>query len=176
MAGGRLLQEFRTALMGLTEADEGGELDAWGRRVWFTDADARLWAGLGCEASPPRCILLLERPEDEAYELLWLRSNHADPDRCPVVELGPGGDALVLTANLADYIDALIFTGGRAGTGGEDDLFDAREEASRAGLDLADALRDELDRDLADAEVLGGRCEAAQDDLLDAWSDAVEGV
>lgn len=180
MSARQLLQDLSHALTALTDVGEDGEVALWDRRAVFAlgAPETRIWAALPCADNPPRAWLLMIRTEDEEpiWELLWQPDADTPFDSCPVVEVRPNGDTQVLALNAADYVDALLYTGGALGGGSEDDLADAREDAVPDALDLSAELIDELDRPETDVELLGERWDEAQDQWGDAWSDAVEGL
>lgn len=181
MAARKLLADVGHALrafLGPPPDGEDLEIEAWDRVAYFQldRPVTHIWEGLACEESPPKAYLLMarQREDDPVYELLWAAGG--GEDTWPVVEVDASGEAQVLAANAEDWLDALLFTGGALGGGAEEDLADARDEASSDALDLARQLLDELDRDEADVETMGERWDEAQETWSDAWMDAVEGI
>ncbi|MCB9680342.1 MAG: hypothetical protein H6733_02645 [Alphaproteobacteria bacterium] len=179
MSPRKLLEDLAHAIRSFVDMDDDNVIEVWDR-VWVFRMDApatSLWADMPCADNPPRCYHLMTRTVDgdRIYDLLWAKEGES-ADHWPVVEVSEHGDGQVVALSASDWIDALLYTGGMLGGGSEDDLEAAREEASNAATSLADELLDELDRDLADAELLGERCEDAVERHGDAWSDAVEGI
>jgi hypothetical protein len=179
MSVAKVLEELRTAISKFVELDDDGLIEVWDRVVVFrVDRMERdLWATRTLAGNPPDAwLLMIRRGRDPVYELLWRPTPGIPLEKCPVVGLSKQGDATVVAANLEDWLDALLYTGGTAGGGAEDDLESAREEAAREAVRVADDIADEMDRDLPDLETLGERWEEAQEKWSDAWADAVEGL
>lgn len=175
----RLLEDVRHALRTFVDLDDDGYVEVWDRTVVLRSEkqEKDLWEKLGYEGKPPETWLLMVRGgTDPVYELLWRAQAGLPQDQCPVVGISRDGDVTVIAANLEDWLDALLYTGGAVGGGSEEDLESAREEASREAVRLGDQLADELDRDLPDLEALGERWESAQERWFDAWADAAEGL
>jgi hypothetical protein len=174
----KLLNDMGHALRTFLDLDDEGEVVAWERTAVFRldRPEKAIWAELPCAESPPKAWLLMTRlvEGEPVHELLWAAGG--PEDTWPVVEVSASGDAQVVASNAEDWIDALLYTGGRLGGGNEEDLEAARKEASIAALQLADELADELDRDVPNLEELGERCEAALEKFEDPWYEAVEGL
>lgn len=176
----QLLDDFGHAIRAFLDLDEDGEVVAWERHAVFKlDSTFReVFKEMACAEKPPRCWLLMTRREAEelVHTLWWCPEQGAPQDAWPVVELSESGDASVLAGNAQDWIAAMLYTGGSCGGAAEEDLDTARDEATGAAMGLANEIREELDLDLADAEALSERYEAAQEKWSDAWMDAVEGI
>ncbi|HMV69356.1 MAG TPA: hypothetical protein PKA64_21115 [Myxococcota bacterium] len=179
MSVSRKLDDVRHAILTFVELDEDGLIEAWDRHLVFRiDKPERdLWVQLGFEGKPPETwLLMIRNGADPVYELLWRPQAGMPQEQCPVVGISRDRDVTMIAANLDDYLDALLYTGGAIGGGTEEDLETAREEAGREATRLGDKVADELDRDLPDLEALGERWEQGQERFLDAWADAVEGL
>ena len=178
MAARRLLADLAHAVRVFAEADEEGLVEVWGRTPVFRldQPSVTPFAGLPCAERPPRAYLLWTRVDggEKVWELLWAADGLTE-DHWPVVEVSEGGDANVLAASASDYVDALLYSGGLVGGGSEEDLENARSDASAEAVRLGDEIAEELDRADVDLEALGERWEAAQERFGDRWFDAVEG-
>lgn len=176
-----LLRDLRHALHAFLDLeDDESWCEAWSRTLVFEleHPETAIFADLPCAADPPRVWLLATRVDDdrEIHELLWCADPDLDESEWPVVELEPSGETAVAAANAADWVDALLYTGGWLAGGTEEDLEAAAEDASDEGRSLANDLADELDRDLTDLEAIGERWEEAVDTWADAWAERVEAV
>lgn len=177
MPARRKLSDLAHAVGHIAEVDDHGRVESWGRWLVFRldQAAQDIWSGLPCAEKPPRAYHLWTRKEGGVryFELLWAAEGLYE-DQWPVVEVSEEGDAQVIAANADDYIDALLYTGGLAGGGSEEDLENARHDATVEAVRIGDDVAEELDREEVDLEALGERWEAAQDRFADAWFEAVE--
>ena len=179
MSAQKLLDELRTALQKFVELDDDSLVEPWDRQAVFrlNTPESALWSRHTLSGPPPETYLLMRRRgRDPVAELLWRPKTGLALEKCPVVGLSDAGDATVIAANLEDWVDALLYTGGSIGGGAEEDLESAREEAGREAVRLGDDVADEMDRDLPDLEALSERWEEAQDTWFDEWADAAEGL
>ncbi len=178
MAARRQLQDLGHAIQLAAEVDDSGLVEAWQRVAVFKldqPAGAEVWGGLPCAERPPRAYLLWTRQDGDSkvFELLWAVEGLPEA-QWPIVEVSEGGDAQVVAANTVDYIDALLYTGGLVGGGTEEDLENARQDASAEAVRIGDDVAEELDLDDILVEALGERWEAAQDRFGDDWFESVD--
>lgn len=179
MSVAKVLEELRTAIAKFVDIDDDGLIEPWDRVLVFRvdRQEKELWQTRGLNGPvPDTWLLMVRRGRDPVHELLWRPTTGLPLEKCPIVGLSRDGDATVIAANLDDWVDALLYTGGVAGGGSEEDLEGFREEASREAVRVADDIADDMDRDLPDLETLGERWEEAQERWGDAWSDAIEGL
>ena len=178
MSPTKTLDELRAALLRFVDLEDDQLVEPWDRHLVLRldRAERDLWAARGRERPPDTYLLMTRRGPDPIHELLWRPQPGLSLEKCPVVGLSGDGDTTVIAANLEDWLDALLYTGGTIGGGSEEDLEAAREEASREAVRLADDVADEMDRDLPDLEALGERWELAQERWADAWAEAAEGL
>lgn len=179
MSAQKLLDELRSAIQKFVDLDDDAVIEPWDRQLVLklSSPETAWWSKQTLSGKMPETYLLMvRRGRDPVAEMVWRPKAGLAIDRCPIVGLSEGGDATVLAGSLEDWLDSVLYTGGAAGGGAEEDLETAREEASREAVRLGDDVADEMDRDLPDLEALGERWEAAQDAWFDEWADAAEGL
>jgi len=176
----QLLEDLRHALHAFLDLEDEAWCEAWNRTLVFgmTEPETAIFADLPCADDPPTVYLLATRVDDdrEVHELLWCPDPETPEESWPVVEVDPDGETHVAAASGADWIDALLFTGGVLSGGTEEDLEAAAEDATHEARELANDLADELDRDLTDLEGLAERWEEAVEQWSDLWAERVEAV